>query len=309
MSKFRLRIGRRGLAIIVAVIITVIALDLGMALYMVSNNAYQEAINILNNAHAAAAISQYTVILNITPPPYNETHSIPKDLINLVNNTLSAHGIKNYKPITTLEHGNYYYVLITINNGGDYLGILIHNNEAEIDPLTKVPISENSTVETIPMGNNTKLVLIEKYELYELTGPLLSKYFPDASFFGGYVNYTGILYIGPATAGAVVDYGEYVGETGQWIELTYVHDYTRTYVFWVSNCVFTNNYSPLYTPVIEVYDTAAGSFISLLSCPGLVEDWFTIYVSWTVNNVGNVTLMPIILNKGLAYCGFCPAAP
>ncbi|GGP20102.1 hypothetical protein GCM10007981_06820 [Thermocladium modestius] len=297
----RLRVGIAAFSIVVIVVIAVLA---ALAIYAVSI-AYTGQ----PSGSAAILTEQYIGVINPQPPPYEEYSGVLLKYSGLVNETLRRNGIMNYEPIVSIVNGNLIYIVVRLSNSSmHYGGILIRGNYASMDELSSIPYNETTRVYVVGSGPSY-LESIERYAIYNITGPLLEKYFPDAAFFGGFVNYTGEWKVGPIPYGSVTDYGEFYGETGEWVEMTEVNDYGSSFPFYVIKCGFADQYSPLNVQSPQVvFDNAAASFYSALTCPSDIEDWATIYLNWDVNTLGMPHYTPVVFSKGIGICGACPAA-
>lgn len=293
-----------GIAAFSIAVVVVIAVLAALAIYAVSI-AYTGQ----SSGSAATLIEQHIGTINLQPPPYEEYSGVPLKYQGLVNETLRRYGVMNYEPIVTIVNGGFIYVVVRLSNSSmHYGGILIRGNSTSMDELSLTPYNETTRVYVVG-GGPSYLESIERYAIYNITGPLLKKYFPDAAFFGGFVNYTGEWKVGPTLYGSAIDYGEFYGETGEWVEMTEVEDYGRSFPFYVVECDFRDQYSPLNVQSQQVvFDNAAASFYSALTCPAGMEDWATIYLNWDVNTLGMPHYTPIVFSKGIGICGACPAA-
>ncbi|WP_188596137.1 hypothetical protein [Thermocladium modestius] len=269
------------------------------------------SINTVYKGASFRAVNHYSVeFINYTSPPYNETHEAG-DLASLIAKALAIHGIYNYSLIVML--GNFdYYALLAVHAHGNIsnIGILIRGDNAELDAgLREVVIREGTAREGFSRGDTT-FVVTERYVIYDLTSPTLSKYFPGAEFFGGYENQTISFYVAGVLTSSTIAYGTFIGEYGEWVELESVNNEYRTFVPWTINCANTDNsdHSPEYQQALTIYDGADSSFYEWLSCPSSLETWWVMQALWSVNSIAQIS-NNTYYNKGPAICGTCPAPP
>jgi hypothetical protein len=264
------------------------------------------------DSYITATTSSSIWIINMTTPPYNETTGIPSNL-NIIYSTLAKHGVTNYTLAVLIRNGSYYYALFAVKtgNGEGYVGVFVRGNMAEVDDgLREILFNESITEKRAAMGSDEYIVDIIEYKLFNLTSPILKTYFPDATFFGGYVNYTEDFHIAGVLLASQSAFGDFIGEYGQWVELTYANDIYRTFVLWADNCANTNtnDHSPYYVHGFYAWNYASGSYYELLSCASTLEAWWAMQNGWTVNTIAKISYSSYY-NKGVAPCGTCPAPP